>query len=97
MAYREVTVIEVREVLRQWLVGVAKARIALNIGADRKTVRRYVAVAEREGLRVERGPDALTTNPWRACLSSPCGQRDREHGDAWARCEESKDFVEKSS
>jgi hypothetical protein len=55
-----VTVIEVREMLRQWLMGVAKARIALNTGADRKTVRRYVATAEREGLSVERGPEALT-------------------------------------
>jgi hypothetical protein len=60
MAYREVTVIEVREVLRQWLMGVAKARIALNTRADRKTVRRCVTTAEREGLSVEQGPDALT-------------------------------------
>lgn len=95
MAYREVTVIEVREVLRQWLMGVAKARIALNTGTDRKTVRRYVTFAEREGLSVERGPDALTDELVARILSGLRGQRDREHGDAWARCEEAKAFVEK--
>lgn len=48
MAYREVTVIEVREVLRQWLVGGGQ-HIAFNTGADRKTVRRCIATPEREG------------------------------------------------
>lgn len=95
MAYREVTVLEVREVLRQWLSGVAKARIALNTGADRKTVRRYVTAAEAAGLAVEHGPGALTDELAERILKSLRGQREREHGDSWARCEEQRAFIEK--
>ena len=42
MAYREVTMIEVKEVLRQWLSGAAKRAIARRVGLDRNTVRRYL-------------------------------------------------------
>ncbi len=94
MAYREVTVLEVREVLRQWLSGVAKARIALNTGADRRTVRRYVTAAKAAGLTVESGPRALTDELAERILKSLRGQRDREHGDAWARCKEQRGFIE---
>ncbi len=95
MAYREVTVLEIREVLRQWLMGVSKSRIAMNTGADRKTVRRYIAVAEGEKLSLEQGPDALTDEVVGRVLSGLRGQRERDHGDAWARCEEQKTFIEK--
>ena len=50
MAYREVTVLEVKEVLRLWLSGVPKKRIARQLGFDAKTVRRYLAVAQAHGL-----------------------------------------------
>jgi transposase len=55
MAFREVSVNEIREVLRVWL-GVAGLpapgyrRIAGHCGLDRKTVRRYVEAAEAAGL-----------------------------------------------
>jgi DNA-binding CsgD family transcriptional regulator len=39
MAFREVTVLEVKEILRQWLAGVPKRRIAQQLGLDVKTVR----------------------------------------------------------
>jgi len=45
MSYREVTMMEIREVLRLWLGGVPKARIAEQLGLDRKTVRRYITAA----------------------------------------------------
>jgi DNA-binding NarL/FixJ family response regulator len=38
MGYREVTMVEVKEVLRLWLGGVAKKRIAAELGLDVKTV-----------------------------------------------------------
>ena len=44
MAFREVAVIEIREVLRAWLAGWA-AQVAEQAGVDRKTARRYVAAA----------------------------------------------------
>ena len=46
MAYREVTMVEAKEVLRQWLAGAGKKRIAARLGLDPKTVRRYVRAGE---------------------------------------------------
>jgi hypothetical protein len=45
MAFREVTMLEVKEVLRRWLLGVPKKGIPAQLGFDVKTVRRYLAVA----------------------------------------------------
>lgn len=49
--YREVTMIEFREVLRLWQEQVPKKRIAARLGLDPKTVRRYLSAAEAAGLR----------------------------------------------
>ena len=43
VAFREVSVIEVREVLRGWLAGAGLRTVAEQAGVDRKTARRYVA------------------------------------------------------
>jgi len=48
MAYRELVVIEIREVLRRFCLGEGLRAIARGIGGDRKTVAKYVAAA---GLR----------------------------------------------
>src|ERR1700687_5822455 len=48
--YREVSVIEVRELLRAWLLGVGLRRVAAQAGGDRKTARRYVDAAVAAGL-----------------------------------------------
>jgi transposase len=50
MAFREVRVFEVREVLRLWLGGEGQRAISRLTGMDRKTVRRYVEAAEEIGL-----------------------------------------------
>jgi len=50
MGYREVTMLELKEVLRLWLSGMGKKRIAAQLGLDVKTVRRYIRVAESCGL-----------------------------------------------
>lgn len=50
MAFRELSVVEVREILRRWQLGAGIRTVALQLGADRKTVRRYVEAAERHGL-----------------------------------------------
>jgi len=53
MPYREVGMLETKEVLRLWLGGVPKKRIARQLGLDPKTVRgfvpseRYQAPSER--------------------------------------------------
>ena len=46
MSYREVTMLEIKEVLRLWRAGAAKKRIAAQLGLDIKTVRRYLRVAQ---------------------------------------------------
>lgn len=54
MAYRELTVIQIREVLRLWQQQHGYRTIAARVGVDRKTVRRYVEAARTHGLsRVE--------------------------------------------
>jgi hypothetical protein len=49
MAFREVRVFEVREMLRLWLGGHGLRSIGRLVGMDRKTVRRYVEAAEELG------------------------------------------------
>ena len=50
MSYREVSVIEVREILRLWLRGLGLREVARLSGTDPKTVRRYVDRARACGL-----------------------------------------------
>ena len=42
--------VEIKEVLRLWMGGAKKKRIAAQLSLDVKTVRRYVAAAESVGL-----------------------------------------------
>ena len=51
MAYRELGVIEVREVLRRFCLGEGVRPIARGTGSDRKTVAKYVAAAVALGLQ----------------------------------------------
>lgn len=95
MAYREVRMHEVKEVLRLWLAAVPKKRIAATLGLDRKTVRRYIALATAEGLVP--GPQSADTladerlAPILAALQSGSG---RPHGEGWERCVEHRAFIE---
>jgi DNA-binding NarL/FixJ family response regulator len=50
--------IEITEVLRQWLAGARRKQIARRLGLDPKTVRRYLRAAARGGLKP--GMDAAT-------------------------------------
>ena len=50
MAYREVTMVEIKEILRLWLSGRGNKSIARWAGVDRNTVRHYVQVARECGL-----------------------------------------------
>ena len=60
MAFREVRVFEVREVLRLWLRGEGLRSISGLAGMDRKTVRRYVEAAESLGLARDGGDGQLS-------------------------------------
>jgi transposase len=89
MSYRELTMIEIKEVLRRWQAGQSLHKIARETALDRKTVRRYVRAAKACGLvrngelddaiidrvakRVQARPPAERTEEWRA-VSEQRGQ-----------------------
>jgi hypothetical protein len=60
MVFREVSVIEIREVLRSWLAGAGLRTVAAQAGVDRKTARRYVEAAVAAGLARDGGAGQLT-------------------------------------
>jgi len=95
MAYREVRMLEVKEVLRLWLAGVSKARIAQTQGLDRKTVRRYIAWAAAYGLTPGlQSDEGLTDARLEAILLALKTGTGRPHGDGWERCVEHRAFIE---
>ena len=99
MAYREVSVVEVKEALLLWLGGQAKKAIARQTGLDPKTVRSYIAAAEsvgvkrKEGGAGESGAAGLSDELLAKTLEmlKPIGGRPR--GDAWALCEQEREEI----
>lgn len=94
MAYREVGMIEVKEVLRQWLLGAGRKRVARQVGADVKTVRRYVQVAEQAGLNPSSGVGALTDEVMSRVLEVLKGGSERGHGASWEACRDQRGWIE---
>ncbi|MGH9886257.1 MAG: hypothetical protein ACREBE_12055, partial [bacterium] len=82
----EVTMVEIKEVVRLWRAGIKKKRLASQLTLDVKTVRRYVAAAEGCGLvpGLEPPLDDERVAAVVAALSPDTG---RPHGDGWQRCE----------
>jgi transposase len=93
MAYREVTVEEIKEVVRRWLAGEAVRRIARQGVADRKTVRRYVIAAEQCGLKRGDPESAVSEDVLSAIVVrlQPC--RPRIHGPGWDLCVTHREFI----
>lgn len=60
MPFREVAVIEIREVLRCWLGGQGLRTAGERAGADRKTARRYVDAAVAAGVVGDGGEAQLS-------------------------------------
>jgi transposase len=95
MAYREVTMLEVKEVLRLWLGGGAHKRIAAQLGLNVKTVRRYVAAAQASGVARESGPEALNDELIAGVVSQVQPHVGRPRGDGWAECAVHRPFIER--
>ena len=83
MAFREVRVFEVREVLRLWLAGEGFRSMERLSQVDRKTVRRYVDAAERLGLVRDGGEDQLTDVFIGLVVEAVRPHRSDGHGEAW--------------
>lgn len=93
MAFREVSVIEIREVLRLWLRGEGLRSIARLTLVDRKTVRRYVEAAVAAGLFQGGGEGQLTDGLLGAVVEAVRPDRPRGRGQAWERCDAERDRI----
>jgi transposase len=70
MPYRELTMIDVKEVLRRWSAGHSDRRIGREAGIDRKTVARYTDAATRLGLARDREPTDDEVHGVAQCVQS---------------------------
>ena len=93
MPYREVTMFEVKEVLRLWCTGVAKKRIAAQLGLDRKTVRHYLRAGAAAGIT---GEAELTDERLVTVMAALRPVTGRPHGDTWGQCQRQRPFIESS-
>lgn len=83
MTFREVSVIEIREVLRGWLAGVGYRTAGERAGVDRKTARRYVQAAVAAGLVRDGGEQQLSDALLGAVVAAVRPARQTGHGRAW--------------
>ena len=81
--YREVSVIEVREVLSAWLSGSGFRTVAAQAGVDRKTARRYVDAAVAAGLDRECGVEQLSDELIGEVVAAVRPDRPQGYGSAW--------------
>lgn len=93
MAFREVRMEEIKEVLRRWLAGDQKKAIARQVGVARNTVRRYIEAAEGCGVVLAAGPGQLTDARMADVVLALDRRPGRERGDSWALCVANRDFL----
>ena len=77
MAYREVSVVEIREVLRRWLLGQGYRAIARDGLADRKSGTRETASATRTRARARRQHHTAPLRRRLRCLGVAAGRTAR--------------------
>jgi len=83
MAFREVPVFEVREILRLWLLGYALRAVARMVQCDRKTVTRVVEVAKGLGLCAGDDPVRLSDAFVGSVAEAIAHSRPDRHGESW--------------
>ena len=83
MAFREVSVVQVKEALRRWLKGEGERPVAHGVGIDRKTVRRYIAAAIELGVDRSGSEDQLSEALIGQVLERVRPHRPDGHGEAW--------------
>ena len=98
MAFREVRVFEVREVLRLWLAGESLRGIERLAVVDRKTIRRYIAAAQVAGVVSDGGEAQLSDELLGQVVEVVRPHRSDGHGQAWrtlgAHHDRVKDWVD---
>ena len=93
MAFREVRVFEVREVLRLWLAGEGIRAMERLVGLDRKTVRRYVEAAVGLGLVPDHGDEQLSDVFLGLVVEAVRPHRIDGHGEAWRLLQDHHDDI----
>ena len=83
MAFREVLVTEVKEVLRAWLAGLGKRPAAARAGVNVKTAARYIRAAQEAGLARGGGEGQLTDELLGVVVGAVRPARPAGHGAAW--------------
>ena len=83
MAFREVSVVQIKEALRRWLRGEGERSIAKGVGVDRKTARRYVTAAVEAGLDRQAGENQLTEELIGQVVEAVRPHRPDGHGETW--------------
>jgi hypothetical protein len=83
MTYRELSMIEIKEILRLWLDGRSQRDVSRPSGADRKTVRRYVETARACGVDRDGGIVQLTDELLAALVGGARPQRPHGRGASW--------------
>lgn len=100
MAFREISVNEIREVLRLWLGTAALPSpglrpIAEHAGVDRKTVRRYVEAAQSAGLSRDSTVHDIDDELIAAVVDAVRPDRPHGHGAAWEQLLEHEEQITK--
>ena len=83
MAFREVTVVQIKEALRRWMKGEGERTIARGIGVDRKTARRYIAAAVELGVERSGNEEQLSEELLGQVVERVRPHRTDGHGAAW--------------
>jgi hypothetical protein len=91
--FGEVSVIEIRGVLRAWLAGKSERAVAAQAGVDRKTSRRYVTAAVAAGLFRGGGGEQLTDELIGQVVSVVRPVRPDGHGAGWAELEARREEI----
>jgi transposase len=93
MGYREVSVVQVKELLRLWVRGHRVRAIARRTQTDRKTVGRYIAAARAAGLDPDQGEGAITDDLIGAVVEAVRPARAFGRGRAWQMLESERGFL----
>jgi transposase len=95
MVFREVTMLEIKEVLRRWLRRETKSEIARQCGLSRPTIRSYIKAAQEEGLSAGQAESVLDDDRLAALAARLHASTGRPRGDGWQRCEEQQEYISK--
>src|SRR5579859_4310627 len=93
MAFREVLVTEVKEVLRAWLAGLGKRPAAARGGVNVKTAARYIRAAQEAGLARGGGEGQLTDELLGVVVGAVRPARPAGHGASWELLAERKEEI----